>query len=117
MNLKELAKIICDVFEIEDITQATTPEGRWRLLQYWLKNNPRWKTKVAYWSQVSPDQAYDDLCAWISQKAELPVSMLKVFIDKETRERVRTAIETIQSIYRERQQFEKRKEIKDVNVR
>lgn len=113
MNLKELAKVICDVFEIEDITQATTPDGRWRLLQSWLKSHPKWKTKVAYWSQVSPDQAYDDLCEWISAKAELPVSMFKVFVDEATRTRVKAAIETIQALYRERQQFEKRKEMSE----
>ena len=111
MNLKELAKVICDVFEIEDITQATTPDGRWKLLQHWLKSHPRWKTKVAYWSQVSPDDAYDDLSEWIVKQAEVPVSMLKMFIDQETRARVKAAIETIQSLYKERQQADKRKEI------
>lgn len=111
MNLKELAKIICDIFEIEDITQAATPDGRWRLLQAWLKSNPKWKTKMAYWSQVSPDHAYDDLCEWASGKAELPVSMFKAFVNQETRARVKAAIETVQTLYKERQQIEKRKEI------
>jgi len=106
MNLKELAKIICEVFEIEDITQAETPEGRWNLFQAWLKNNPRWKKRVSQWAEVSPNHAYDDLCEWISVKAELPLTMFKLIVDQETRARVKSTIATIQTLYKERQSQE-----------
>jgi hypothetical protein len=111
MNLKELAKIICEVFEIEDITQAETPEGRWNLFQAWLKNNPRWKKRVSQWAEVSPDHAYDELCGWISVKAELPLTMFKLIVDQETRARVKSTIATIQTLYKERQSQGKEKEV------
>jgi hypothetical protein len=110
VNLKELAKIICEVFEIEDITQAETPEGRWNLLQDWLKHNPRWKKRVSEWLSLSPDEAYNDLCEWIALKAELPMAMFKMIVDQETRARVKSTIATIQALYKERQSQDKAKE-------
>lgn len=106
VDLRILAKILCEVFEIEDITQAITPGGRWALLQAWLKNNPRWKTRVTHWSKITPERAYEELREWISVEAGLQLVILKTFIAPEVEARVKGAIVKIQTLYNERRKDE-----------
>lgn len=108
IELRALAQLLCQVFEIEDITQAATPGGRWALLQAWLQKHPRWKIKVARWVKLPSAQAYEELREWVSEEGAVPLALLKAFIAPEIEARIRAAIETLQTLYKDRAQEMKR---------
>ena len=111
MKLKEAAALVSNLFEIEEISLALTPDGRWKLLQAFLKKNKRWRKQVNSWLQATPDEALIELREWIGTEAEIPVAMLRAFITAEIETRVKSAIEVLQACYKERLEADERKEI------
>lgn len=102
IDLRKLAQLLCEIFEIEDITQASTPSGRWALLQAWLKNHPRWKIRIARWARLDPEHAYAELREWVSEEGGISIGMLKAFISAQVEARIKGAIITLQTLYTER---------------
>lgn len=102
------------------LIEAATPDGRWSLLQSWLKATPEWKGKVDRWLVISPDDAVAELEAAIREQFKLPVMFMDKIITEEMKVKAKAAIETLQACYKERanqSQPEQQKEKKNVRTR
>ena len=115
VDLKTLSQIIVEVFEIEDVARdielCTSADGRWDLIHEWLESRPRWRKMFMAWVDMSPDQAYESLQAWISEQGKIPVSFLKMFIPPDVAARVKHTIGIIQNLYLTRAGKAPRKEL------
>lgn len=114
MKTTEVLTLLAKLWELETIAQtATTPEGRWLLLQNWLKENPKWKKQINFWVGLSPDAAYLALKDYIAEQAEIPSILIEKYVSPVISGRVIAAIRSIQACYRERKQVDNqtRKEI------
>lgn len=84
------------------IVEASTPEGRWNLLQDFLKKNPEWKEKVDRWLTLPPDTAIIQLQADLAERMNIPLPLFSAMLTTEIRLKAKAAIETLQQCYRER---------------
>ena len=82
--------------------EALTPDGRWNMLQDWLKDNPEYGERIEDWSKQSSDQVLTELCEMIAAKRKIPVIMIRGFIGGIVEQQIKRAIETLQACYRER---------------
>ena len=112
IDLRKLAQIICEVFEIEDITQAATPDGRWQILQGYIESRPRWKRNITRWAQMPTEAAYSDLQEYICRETGVKMVFLKMVVSPEIGARIIAAISTIQTLYRDRAGMGARKELR-----
>lgn len=117
MKTPEALAILAKLWELETIAQkAITPDGRWQLLQDWLRDNPTWEKQVNQWLRMTPDEATVALELYITTRAVaagMPLVLVNAFINDNAKDRARATIETFQTLYRERKQADKqtRKEI------
>jgi hypothetical protein len=80
--------------------EALTPDGRWAMLQQWLRENPEYAERAERWSKQTVDQVFDELLVLASKKHgtmaavafSLPVIAAKI----------KSSIEVLQACYRER---------------
>jgi len=94
---------------------ASTPDGRWSLLQAWLKQNPKWRKKIDYWSTLSSDQVMSDLEVWAIEEYGAGVSVLA---NDTMRLKIKSAIENLQTRYNARvAETQSEKEIKNVRTK
>lgn len=78
---------------------ASTPDGRWNLLQAWLRKSPKWRKQVDQWATQSPDQVIAELEIWIAETYGVGAMVL---VNDGMRAKIKSAIENLQSRYRER---------------
>lgn len=105
-----------DLQTILTAIEASTPDGRWDLLQGWLKENPEYDGLVDQWSTMRPDRVFIQIRNLVALKWEIPAMLLNKFITPEMETRIKSAIETLQTCYRERNN-QSEKEIKNVRIR
>jgi uncharacterized Zn finger protein len=99
------------LWELETIAKsAQSPDGRWQLLQDWLKDNPSWNKQINKWLELTSSEAYLLLKLHVANQTGLPSALIDQMINIETAQRVRDTIETLQTCYRNRQ-AQTRKEI------
>lgn len=115
VDLKTLSQIIVEIFEAEemalDIELCQTGDGRWDLMHKWLERRPRWRKIFMGWVDMSPDQAYASLTAWISEQGKIPPSFLNMFIPPDVVQKVKHTITIIQTLYLTRAGKGPRKEL------
>lgn len=111
VDIRTLAALITELFQLQDVFALATPEGRWKGLQKWLKQNRQWKSQVEFWTTAPVDEAYARLREWVAEKSKTPLVMLKMIIDAETERLVKQLIAELQTLYKERAAMEERKEI------
>lgn len=104
-----------DLASLLTAIEASTPDGRWNLLQEWLKENPDWKDQVEKWATVSSDQAVIELQDFVAERFNMPALFIDRMIPPDMKLRVKSAIEKIQACYRERAGNQTEKEIKNVS--
>ncbi len=105
MKTSEAFSLLAKLWELESIAQtANTPEGRWELLQKWLKENPEWEKQINKWYEYHPESAFLFLRDYIAEQAEIPSALMNSFITVSIKQRVTIVIQTIQTLYRERKQ-------------
>src|SRR5262249_20515792 len=101
------------VSELEVIAQtAATPDGRWELLQAWIKKNPSWEKKINAWLKMTPDKACAEFTDYLAKQAErqgLPSHLFLAMAKDRIERRVMPTIDILQTCYRER----KRETIKE----
>src|SRR6266508_700324 len=107
-----------NLLDFQSILDASTPDGRWNLLQDFLKKNPDWRKKVNRWLTLDPDTAAIQLQADLAERMSMPVALFAKMISPGLREKARAAMESLQTLYRERQtNYPPEKEIKHVRTR
>jgi ribosomal protein L31E len=108
-----------DLVSILLAIEASTPDGRWNLLQEWLKENPEYNDLVKKWSTQPSDQAFLSIRDFVAQKWGLDGIILNRLLNGAIEDRIKKIVETLQVCYRERanQQPEQQKEIKNVRAR
>lgn len=107
-----------NLLDFQLILDASTPDGRWNLLQEFLKKNPEWKKKVNRWLTLDPDTAAIQLQADLAERMGMPVALFAKMINPGLREKARAAIESLQTLYQERQtNNQTEKEIKNVRTK
>lgn len=79
--------------------EALTPDGRWALLQEWLRENPKYAKKIDRWVNQTPDEVFVELC---DEHGKLPARAVKAIVGVEMTQKLLSAIETMQACYRER---------------
>jgi hypothetical protein len=94
--------------------EAATPDGRWNLFQKWLSDNPEWKEETDRWLTLPSDDVVNDLIETIAKKYEMDPAMVRLLTPASVKARAKSAIETLQTCYRERA-GETEKEIKNGN--
>ena len=106
MKLGEATSLLMDLIEIETISKAAMdPNGRWEIFQGWLARNPRWRKLIDSWIESTPDDAMAELMKYAAQRAELPLPVVQAFVTEPIKLRARSAIETIQTLYKERKEM------------
>src|SRR6266540_1579096 len=64
-----------NLLDFQSILDASTPDGRWNLLQDFLKKNPDWRKKVNRWLTLDPDTAAIQLQADLPERMSMPVAL------------------------------------------
>jgi hypothetical protein len=97
--------------------EALTPDGRWAMLQKWLKENPEYGERFERWSTLTVDQVYAEIEQMAAKKYG-PLATL-FFNSPATQIKFKLSIEVLQACYRERAGISNQteKEIKNVNSR
>jgi DNA-directed RNA polymerase subunit F len=80
--------------------EALTPDGRWNMLQDWLAKNPEYGERAERWSTQTVDEVFDDLLALASKKHGAIATI--AFTLPAIAAKIRSAIEILQTCYRER---------------
>jgi hypothetical protein len=92
-----------------------TPDGRWRLLQEWLDDNPAFKARVDAWAPMTPDEVFPELREIAAQWFERKYGALAGAIARaaEMDDRMGAWIATLQQCYKDRKE-EDSKHVKHV---
>jgi|SRR5215813_3280998 len=105
MNMSEALIIISNLIELETTVEPlTTPAGRWDALQNWLHQHPKWKKQVESWAKMAPDDAFKSLRDYAAARAGMPAPILDALIVPDMRDRINASIQTIQTLYKDRQE-------------
>lgn len=81
--------------------EALTPDGRWNMLQDWLKEHPVYQEYVETWSTQNVDQVFVDIRDLIAMHLGVSNNLINLLIiGKE--QWIKRQIETMQACYRER---------------
>jgi hypothetical protein len=88
-----------DIASLFPDLEALTPDGRWTLLQEWLRENPKYAKKIDQWVNQSPDDVFTELC---DEHGKLPARVVKAIVGVEMTQKILSAIATMQACYRER---------------
>lgn len=89
------------------IDLLNSADARWDAVQYWLVEHPRWKAKAKKYTTCAPTEAVADLKAYIEEETAMPQSILSAFITPEIETQARSAIERLQTLYKERKAQDK----------
>lgn len=92
---------------------ASTPDGRWQMLQAWLRKNPKMRKRIDKLSAQSVEEIMGELEVWAIEKYGIGALAL---VNGDVREKIRAAIENLQTRYIARAAEDKPvKEIKNVD--
>jgi len=111
IDLRTLALRLCELYDLQDVFALTTPEGRWQAFRKWQKDNPKWKSQIQYWIHTTPDEAFGILREWIANEARVPLAIFKLIISTEIESQIKPLIGHVQTLFREREQADVKKEI------
>lgn len=100
MNFTEAMNIAAELRGFLALMQS--PDARWDAAQDWLRKNPRWRAKINHYVTITPDAAVQDLKQFICEQTGAPASLLATVVTPATEAQARSAIETLQTLYRER---------------
>lgn len=98
---------------------ASTPDGRWGMLQAYLRKHPnsKWAKSIKRWANQTPDEAMAELELWAIEEYGIGATAL---VNGSMREKIRAGIENLQARYRERASMDNgnqpEKEIKNVRT-
>jgi hypothetical protein len=110
MNIAAALEMIAQAKQLQDVTaKASDADGRWELLQAWLKQNPKWKKTVEAFAVTTPDEAYGLLKLYICEVADVNISTLSLFVNGEIEQKAKDSIAVIQACYRERAELKPKK--------
>jgi hypothetical protein len=115
MNYKLAMAIVGELQTLLALLQS--PDARWEAVQDWLNSNSRWGKRIKSYLRASPDDAVKDLKRFLIEQTEIPQSIAALAITPQIEAQARSAIERLQTLYRERanhNQSELQKEIKHV---
>jgi hypothetical protein len=107
MNLQEAIAIAGELHSFTVLMQS--PNARWESLQSWLARNPRWRQKLNHYVKVSPDAALTDLKAYLCEQTGMTEILLSAIVTPAREQEARSAIEKLQTLYRERVETDKQK--------
>ena len=111
MNIAAALELLAQAKQLQDVTaKATDPNGRWELLQTWLRDNPKWKKTVEALALATPDDAYKILRAYICEVADVNETTVAMFVTGEIERKAKDSIAVIQACYRERADLQPKKE-------
>jgi hypothetical protein len=80
--------------------EALTPEGRWNMLQSWLKENPEYGDRAERWSTQTVEEVFDELLVLASKRHGAFAAI--AFGLPAIAAKIRSAIKVFQACYRER---------------
>lgn len=93
--------------------EALTPDGRWAMLQKWLRDNPEYGERAERWSTETEDQVVDEIRGMVAQKyGPLVAAILST---ASLRDQLRKYVAILQACYRERAGIQTEKEIRNVS--
>src|SRR5262245_2174284 len=102
MTTSETLALLGKLWELEQIAQtAQTPDGRWSLLQNWIKENPEWAKQIQDWLEMTPSEAADALQTFAARQLRMSSILFNTVIGDAAKERVKNAIAVLQTCYRE----------------
>jgi hypothetical protein len=93
-------KMNLDITSLFPDLEALTPDGRWNMLQAWLKENPEYGERAERWSTQTVGQVYAELFALVTEKHGALAAA--AFAIPSIAARVKSTIEILQACYRER---------------
>jgi len=105
VNFQELMNA---AIELQVLIHTLKPENgnlRWEMLQDWLKSHPQYKKRINHYLTVTSVEAVGDLKRYICRRADISPAVLQTLINANfpaLEIQARSAIETIQQLYRER---------------
>lgn len=93
----------------EEASRLLTPEGRWELLQDWLKANPKNRRKLERWLTLEPEQVYPEAREAIADIISTKYGALAGALARcaPFTEYAREMITNIQTLYKERKALDK----------
>jgi hypothetical protein len=100
MSLSTLLEAGAEVVELNQLLKS--PDHRWEILQNWIDAHAGWRSRIEAWALMTPDGAYNELRNYIAHRAGLPGPLLGKLVGAEIETMARSAIETVQELYRER---------------
>src|SRR5215471_6938898 len=100
-----------DISSLFPDLEALTPDGRWNMLQDWLKQNPEYQERIEDWSTQSVDQVFVEIRGLAFEKYG-PLSGF-AFSAAPVAAKIKSAIEILQTCYRERAGQQTEKEIEN----
>lgn len=104
-----------DITSLFSDLEALTPDGRWELLQEWLRKNPKYAKRIKEWVNQPPNDVFIQLCL---EYGKLPAGVVTTIVGPEMTQKILSAIEIIQTLYRERANNQPiEKEIKNVRAK
>jgi hypothetical protein len=92
--------------------EALTPEGRWNMLQKWLKENPEYGERAERWSTQTVKQVFDEIRDLTAQKYGPLATIVLGSVAIESR--LRATIEVLQACYRERATYDNQQLEKEI---
>jgi hypothetical protein len=93
--------------------EALAPDGRWNLLQSWLKENPEYGERAERWSEQPVDSVYFEIAAMVVNRYGM-LGSIALGVPA-VKAKLTQTIETLQACYRERA-GQTEKEIKNVRT-
>jgi hypothetical protein len=99
MNLADATALFSQLRDLEAIAQSS--DARWKALQKWLKENPKWDSQVKHWLGLEPDKAFVSLKNYVAYEADIPPEVVEMFAGQ-IENRVIKTIEALQTLYKER---------------
>jgi hypothetical protein len=96
----EVDKMNIDLTSLFPDLEALTPEGRWNMLQKWLKENPEYGERAERWSTQTVGQVYAELFALVTEKHGAFAAT--AFAIPSIAAKIKSTIEVLQACYRER---------------
>ena len=102
-----------DISSLFPDLEALSPDGRWNMLQDWLKKNPEYGERVEDWAKWTPDDVFVAVCELATKK----YGVLGALGATAMKPKIMRTIETLQTLYRERAGQQTEKEIKHVRPR
>jgi hypothetical protein len=91
-----------------NLSDLFTPDGRWRLLQEWLADNPRNKKLLEMWLRQTPEESWpqirEGIAGWIERNDEPSVAVFVRVMPLSSQ--IRAWIEQAKELYIDREKLD-----------